>query len=106
MALWHRKPKRDEPAAATRAGAAVSRLPVSPRPAQHGRRRPLYRPAASFAATRYGLVYVGPVFAAHDDVDGPLCPWCIADGTAAERFEAEFTDVGVDVPDGVNDERA
>jgi len=29
-----------------------------------------------------------------------LCPWCIADGTAAARFEASFTDI-YDVPDGV-----
>jgi len=26
------------------------------------------------------------------DVDGPICPWCIADGSAAERFDAEFSD--------------
>jgi uncharacterized protein CbrC (UPF0167 family) len=26
------------------------------------------------------------------DVPGPICPWCIADGTAAERFDGEFVD--------------
>ena len=41
----------------------------------------------------YGYVYVGPVFAADDMVDGPFCPWCIADGSAALRLQVEFTDV-------------
>lgn len=30
-----------------------------------------------------------------------LCPWCIANGSAAETFDAEFTDVGWGVPEGV-----
>jgi uncharacterized protein CbrC (UPF0167 family) len=46
-----------------------------------------------------GYAYVGPVFA-EDEVEG-LCPWCIADGSAASRFDAEFTEVDGDVPDGV-----
>ena len=41
------------------------------------------------------------MFAADDFVDGPLCPWCIADGSAALRLRIEFTDVGDDVPDDV-----
>ncbi len=47
-----------------------------------------------------GVVYVGPVHAA-DELTGRLCPWCIADGSAARTFGAEFTDVGVGVPPGV-----
>jgi len=47
-----------------------------------------------------GYIYAGPVFAV-EELDNELCPWCIADGTAAERFDAEFTDTGVDVPDDV-----
>lgn len=47
-----------------------------------------------------GFVYDGPVYTAHD-VNGSLCPWCIADGSAAETLDAEFTDVGFDVPDDV-----
>ncbi|WP_349253973.1 CbrC family protein [Streptomyces sp. BPTC-684] len=42
----------------------------------------------------------GPVYAA-EDLAGRLCPWCIADGTAAERFDAHFTAgtcLGDDVP--------
>jgi len=38
-----------------------------------------------------GYIYTGPVYAA-DELDQSLCPWCIADGSAAERFDAEFTD--------------
>ncbi|MFL5382629.1 MAG: CbrC family protein [Longimicrobiaceae bacterium] len=38
-----------------------------------------------------GYIYTGPVHAT-EELDGSLCPWCIADGSAAERFDAEFTD--------------
>ena len=38
-----------------------------------------------------GWIYTASFYTAQD-VDGPLCPWCIADGSAAERFEGEFTD--------------
>jgi len=38
-----------------------------------------------------GFGYDGPVFSAEHD-DEPICPWCIADGSAHERFDAEFTD--------------
>ncbi|WP_189914518.1 CbrC family protein [Kitasatospora xanthocidica] len=44
-----------------------------------------------------GYVYTGPVYAA-EDLRGRLCPWCIANGSAAERFEAQFTEVVDDVP--------
>jgi uncharacterized protein CbrC (UPF0167 family) len=41
-----------------------------------------------------GYIYSGPVYA-EDEVDG-ICPWCIADGSAARKFQAEFTDaVGI-----------
>jgi uncharacterized protein len=39
-----------------------------------------------------GYVYVGPVFA-EEELDEQLCPWCIADGSAHERFGAEFVDI-------------
>jgi uncharacterized protein len=39
-----------------------------------------------------GFIYDGPVIAA-EDYDKAFCPWCIADGSVGERFEAEFTDV-------------
>jgi uncharacterized protein CbrC (UPF0167 family) len=39
-----------------------------------------------------GFVYTGLPYAEEEDLDGRLCPWCIADGSAHERFDAEFTD--------------
>jgi uncharacterized protein CbrC (UPF0167 family) len=42
-----------------------------------------------------GYIYAGPVYA-DAELDEALCPWCIADGSAAREFDAEFTD-----PDGV-----
>jgi uncharacterized protein CbrC (UPF0167 family) len=57
-----------------------------------------------------GAAYVGPVYA-EEELDGELCPWCIADGSAAGRFGAEFTDAASvgggawdAVPAGVVDE--
>jgi uncharacterized protein len=37
-----------------------------------------------------GHLYAGPVHAV-EDPDGRLCPWCIADGSAAARYEAHFS---------------
>ena len=36
-------------------------------------------------------VYTGPVYA-YEEPDPPPCPSCIADGSFAARFDAEFTD--------------
>jgi len=38
-----------------------------------------------------GYIYVGPVFSI-DELSDCICPWCIADGSAHEKFDAEFTD--------------
>lgn len=38
-----------------------------------------------------GYVYTGPVYA-EKDLEEALCPWCIADGSAAEKFGATFVD--------------
>ena len=38
-----------------------------------------------------GYIYTGPVYAL-DELDDSICPWCIADGSAAARFDAEFVD--------------
>ena len=38
-----------------------------------------------------GFIYSGPVYA-KEELDDALCPWCIADGSAAEKFAASFTD--------------
>lgn len=57
-----------------------------------------------------GYVCTGLVVA-REDLESAICPWCIADGSAAERFGAEFTEPGgvasglwVPVPDEVVDE--
>lgn len=49
-----------------------------------------------------GYIYAGPVYGEEDDLDDALCPWCIADGTAAQKFDATFVDAaafGGDVPE-------
>lgn len=51
------------------------------------------------------VTYVGPVFAV-EELDEELCPWCIADGTAARLFGASFTDAGWDDDSGVSDDDA
>ena len=38
-----------------------------------------------------GYIYCGPVYA-EKDLEEAICPWCIADGSAAQKFEAEFFD--------------
>lgn len=40
---------------------------------------------------RRGYIYVGPVYSVQELSDC-LCPWCIADGSAHGKFDAEFTD--------------
>lgn len=53
-----------------------------------------------------GYLYVGPVYA-EEELDGALCPFCIADGSAAEKFDATFTDIeGLEdgMPDAAIDE--
>ncbi|WP_037677506.1 CbrC family protein [Streptomyces griseus] len=46
-----------------------------------------------------GYVYAGPVYAVAEP-EGRLCPWCIADGSAAARYGAHFCAgaVGDDAP--------
>ncbi|WP_161831483.1 CbrC family protein [Pseudovibrio sp. POLY-S9] len=45
------------------------------------------------------FMYVGPIYCV-DDVS-EVCPWCIADGSAAAKWSASFNDV-YDVPSGVS----
>ena len=55
-----------------------------------------------------GYIYAGPMYA-EEDPDGPLCPWCIADGTAHTKFEATFVDETAlpdDLPESVLQELA
>jgi uncharacterized protein len=38
-----------------------------------------------------GYIYKSSIYTAQD-LEGSVCPWCIADGIAAEKFEADFSD--------------
>lgn len=38
-----------------------------------------------------GYIYMGPVFS-EEELDECICPWCIADGSAHQKFDAQFTD--------------
>ncbi|MFF5494196.1 CbrC family protein [Streptomyces aquilus] len=38
-----------------------------------------------------GWIYTATFYTAQE-VSGSFCPWCIADGSAAERFDGEFMD--------------
>lgn len=38
-----------------------------------------------------GYIYTAPVYA-EEELDEQICPWCIADGSAARRFGATYTD--------------
>lgn len=53
-----------------------------------------------------GYVCDAPVYA-EEDLDGHLCPWCIADGNASVKFEATFVDDEAfddGIPESVMDE--
>jgi uncharacterized protein CbrC (UPF0167 family) len=42
-----------------------------------------------------GYIYAGPAYSERFHyLSGHLCPWCIADGSAAKQFGAVFTDTG------------
>jgi uncharacterized protein CbrC (UPF0167 family) len=56
-----------------------------------------------------GYIYEGPAYSEKFHyLTRSLCPWCIADGSAARKFGAEFADAGTldDVDDDVMDEIA
>ena len=70
-----------------------------PDPVATGSVAPSGRECRACARAR-SLIYVGPVYA-EQELTEAFCPWCIADGRAAELFSVEFTDVGWGVPAGV-----
>ena len=50
---------------------------------------------------------MGPVYAVADDLDEAICPWCIADGSDAAKFDAYFNNVAEivgEVPEAVQEE--
>src|SRR5688572_19854803 len=38
-----------------------------------------------------GYIYIASVYAI-EELNEAICPWCIADGTAAKKFDAMFAD--------------
>jgi len=38
-----------------------------------------------------GYIYTGPVYA-EEELENEICPWCIADGSAHDKYDAEFVD--------------
>lgn len=50
-----------------------------------------------------GWVYAAAPYAV-EDLHDALCPWCVADGSAAAAFDATFTDLGGEgAPEGLPD---
>jgi len=43
-------------------------------------------------------MYVGPIYSV-DEIE-EICPWCIADGLAAEKLSADFNDA-LNIPEGI-----
>jgi uncharacterized protein len=37
-----------------------------------------------------GYLYVGPAFTTNREVRDNVCPWCVADGSAAQKYDAYF----------------
>jgi uncharacterized protein CbrC (UPF0167 family) len=57
---------------------------------------------------RRGFIYTGPAYC-EEELENALCPWCIADGTAHEKFDANFgnpDELPDDVPPETVDEIA
>ncbi|MEU9283315.1 CbrC family protein [Streptomyces sp. NPDC048275] len=78
----------------------LPQFPYHPSPVATGSVTASDEPCVCCAQER-GWVYAGPVYAA-DAPDTGICPYCIAFGTAAERYGASFTDtVDGDVPQDV-----
>ncbi len=40
---------------------------------------------------RQGYIYVGSIYSI-EELEESICPWCIKDGSAHEKFDAEFVD--------------
>lgn len=65
-------------------------------------------PAACLCCGRArGFIYTGPVYSEIDELEDAVCPWCIADGSAAAKFDAFFNNVDEiveEVPASVREE--
>ncbi|MFB7652544.1 MULTISPECIES: CbrC family protein [unclassified Streptomyces] len=70
--------------------AALPFFRYHPDPVASGAIRAAAEPCACCERSR-GWLYTASFYSAQE-VSGRFCPWCIADGRAAERFEGEFAD--------------
>ena len=61
-----------------------------PDPIATGNVKPSDKTCQCCAQSR-GYIYVGSVYAI-DELNEAICPWCIADGSAAKKFDAMFAD--------------
>lgn len=66
-------------------------FPYHPDPILSGSIVPSEKKCACCSQQR-GYIYTGPVYTEEDGLDNALCPWCIADGSASERYDATFVD--------------
>lgn len=48
-------------------------------------------------------IYIASIYSTFD-LDESICPWCIADGSAAEKFDAVFSDDHPLLQNGISDE--
>ncbi|MFC8430310.1 CbrC family protein [Streptomyces sp. NPDC057253] len=79
---------------------ALPSFPYHPSPVATGSVAPSDAPCVCCGQER-GWVYTGPVHSA-DAPDSGICPYCVAFGKAAERYDATFTDgIEGDVPEDV-----
>ena len=81
-----RKPKGDEP---------FPRFTYHPDPVATGAVRSSNATCLCCGRAR-GFVYNGSPYAPRDDLYDVVCPWCIADGSAAKKYQAEFVQASED----------
>ncbi len=72
-----------------RDGGALPRFPYHPDPIATGAIKASEAVCACCSRAR-GYVYSGAPYSIRDDLDDRICPWCIADGSAARTFDASF----------------
>ncbi|MFR9673571.1 CbrC family protein [Streptomyces sp. TR02-1] len=70
---------------------ALPFFPYHPAPVASGSVEPSSGPCVC-CGQRRGYLYHASMYTAQNP-NGTVCPWCIADGSAAQRFDAEFSDV-------------
>lgn len=70
--------------------AKLPKFMYHPDPISTSSIKPSTRTCAACGQAR-GYIYTILAYS-EEDLDDALCPWCIADGTAHDKFDAEFVD--------------